>query len=198
MLWPPTISFELRVNVADEIDLEMCSCGQLSELQMVPDLDLWWGQGHTNTHITCSTSSLPNSVTVASRTTEIWPFEYREISTLDEVWTLVIAFLEGNLKSGLRQAVVHVPYYDYQPSVLNSARKRRGDRPSIVHFSQLRKVRDLYLDLRSVEVTLVRIRGRGLPTHEIRWKSEKKTFCGRMDGWTSGRTHRGSNLLGYR
>jgi len=70
-----------------------------------------------------------------------------------------------------------------QPSVLSSTRKRRGDRPSIVHFSQLRKVRDLYLDLRSVEVTLVRIRGRGLPTHEIRWKSEKK-ICGRMDGRT--------------
>jgi len=33
-----------------------------------------------------------------------------------------------------------------------------------------------------VEVTLVHTRGRGLPTHQIRWKSEK--LCGRTDGWT--------------
>jgi len=75
------------VKVVDEIDLEMCSYGQLSELQMVRDLDLdlCWGQGHTNVYTTCSTSSLPNRVTVASRTTEVWPFEYCEITTLDEV-----------------------------------------------------------------------------------------------------------------
>ena len=36
----------------------------------------------------------------------------------------------------------------------------------------------LTLTLDRVEVTLVRICGRGLPTHQIRWKSEK-TFCGR-------------------
>ena len=42
-----------------------------------------------------------------------------------------------------------------------------------------------------VEVTLVRISGQGLPTHQIRSKSEK-IFCGHMDG----RTHLSSNLLG--
>jgi len=36
------------VKVAEEIDLEMCSYGQLSEVQMVRDLDLEWGQGHIN------------------------------------------------------------------------------------------------------------------------------------------------------
>ena len=51
--------------------------------------------------------------------------------------------------------------------------------------------------LNRVEVTLVRICGRGLPTHQIRWKSEK-TFCGRTDGRTEGRTHLSSNLLGHR
>jgi len=35
-----TVSFELHVKVAEEIDVEMCSYGQLSELQMVRDLDL--------------------------------------------------------------------------------------------------------------------------------------------------------------
>jgi len=40
----------------------------------------------------------------------------------------------------------------------------------------------LTLTLYRVEVTLVRICGRGLPTHQIRWKSEK--LCGRTDGRT--------------
>jgi len=44
-----TIRFELRAKVAEEIDLEMCSYWQLSEVQMVRDLDLEFGscQGHT-------------------------------------------------------------------------------------------------------------------------------------------------------
>ena len=41
----------------------------------------------------------------------------------------------------------------------------------------------LTLTLDRVEVTLVRICGRGLPTHQIRSKSEKK-FCGHTDGRT--------------
>jgi len=40
VLSPATISFELHAKVAEEIELEMCSCGQLSEVQMVCDLDL--------------------------------------------------------------------------------------------------------------------------------------------------------------
>jgi len=71
--------------VVEEIDLEMCSYGQLSEVQMLRDLDLGLGQGHINIHSTCRTTSMPNHVTVASRSTKIWPFEFREISTLDEV-----------------------------------------------------------------------------------------------------------------
>jgi len=73
------------VKVAKEIDLEMCSYGQLSEVQMLRDLDLGSGQGHINIHSTCRTTSLPNHVTVASGSTEIWPFEFHEISKLDEV-----------------------------------------------------------------------------------------------------------------
>jgi len=114
----PTISFELHVKVVEEIEVQVCSYGQFSEVQMVHDLDLGLGRGHTNIHSTCSTTSMPNHVTIASRNTEIWPFEFREISTFGEVCTLVIAFLEG-------QAVVQVPYYCQQPSVLSSTRKRR-------------------------------------------------------------------------
>jgi len=57
----------------------------------------------------------------------------------------------------------------------------------------------LTLTLDRVEVTLVRICGRGLPTHQIRWKSEK--LCGRTDGRTdtpefqSTRSSLGDNLM---
>ena len=123
ILSPPTISFELHAKWANDIDLEVCSYGQLSEVQML--LDLGSDQGHINIHSTCRTTSTPNHVTVASRITKIWPFEFRQTSTLDEVWTLVIAFLDGNSKIGLRQAVVQVPYYHCQQSLLSSTQKWR-------------------------------------------------------------------------
>jgi len=65
----------------------MCSYGQLSEFQMLRDLDHDLGsrQGDINIHSTCSTTRVPNHVTVASRSTEIWPFEFREIWTFSEV-----------------------------------------------------------------------------------------------------------------
>jgi len=105
-----SISFEIHAKVAEEIDLETCSYGQLLEVQMVRGLDLdpGSGQGHVNIHSTCRATCTPNHVTVALCSTEIWPFEFRETSTFGEVWTLVIAFLEGNSKIGLRQAVDHM------------------------------------------------------------------------------------------
>ena len=122
-----TISFDVHAKVAEEIDLELCSYEQLSEVQMHRDLDLDLGssQGHVNVYSICTTTRMPNRVTVASRITEIWPFEFRQISTLEKVWTLVIAFVEGNSKIGLRQAVVQFPYYGHQPSGLSSTPKRR-------------------------------------------------------------------------
>ena len=75
------MSFELHMKVTEEIDVEMCSYGQLSEVQMLSDLDLGSGQDYINIHSTCRTTSVPNHVTVASCSTEIWPFEFREIWT---------------------------------------------------------------------------------------------------------------------
>jgi len=81
------ISLELHTKMAEEIDLELCSYGQLSEVQMLRDLDidLESGQGHINIHNTYRATSVPNHMTVASRSTEIWPFECREIWTFGEV-----------------------------------------------------------------------------------------------------------------
>ena len=69
------------------------------------DLDLGSGQGHISMHNTCRTTILPNHVTVFSRSTKIWPFEFREISTFGEVWNRVIAILEENSKIRLQQPV---------------------------------------------------------------------------------------------
>jgi len=73
--------------MAEEIDLEMCSYGQLSEVRMLPDLDLdlGSGQGHVNIHSVRRTTYLLNHMTILSRTTEIWPFEFRQILISDEV-----------------------------------------------------------------------------------------------------------------
>ena len=58
--------------MAEEIDVETCSYVQLSEVQMVRDLDLdpGSGQGHVNIHITCMATGTPNHVTVALRSTD--------------------------------------------------------------------------------------------------------------------------------
>jgi len=148
ILLTSTISFELHAKVA-EIELEMCIYGQLSEVQMLRDIDLnlGSGQGDTNIHSTCRTTSLPNHVTVTSRSTEIWPFEFREISTLDEVWTLVIAFLQGNSKIGLRQAVARSHTITTNHQFWASRQNGGGDGRRKEHFSQLWKLRDLDLDL---------------------------------------------------
>ena len=84
MLSRSTISFDLHAKVAEEIDLEVCSYGQLSVVQMVCDfdLDLLSGQGYMNIHSTCRTTGLSTYVTVALRSTEIWPFEFREITRM--------------------------------------------------------------------------------------------------------------------
>jgi len=42
-----------------------------AEIFLTSDLDVGSGQGHTNIHNTCRTTSIPNHVTVASRSTEI-------------------------------------------------------------------------------------------------------------------------------
>ena len=87
MLSISTVSFELHAKVAEEIYVEMYIYGQLSEVQMVRDLDLdlGSGQGHVNIHSMCRTTCMLNYVTVVSRTTEIWPFEFRQILILDKV-----------------------------------------------------------------------------------------------------------------
>jgi len=61
ILSPANIRFEIHAKMVEEIDLEICSDGQLSEVQMLRDvdLDLGSGQGHINIHSTYRTTRLP-------------------------------------------------------------------------------------------------------------------------------------------
>jgi len=101
----------------------------------------------------------------------------------------VIAFLEGNSKIGLRQAVVQVPYYDCQvPTISFELRAKTAEEIDLEKctFRNFRSSVTLTLTLDRVEITLVRICDWGLPTYEIRWN--RKNFL-----WTyvqtNGRTH---------
>jgi len=47
-----TISFELHAKLAEEIDLQMCSYGQLLEVKMLCDLDLHLGSGQVTSTYT--------------------------------------------------------------------------------------------------------------------------------------------------
>jgi len=58
---------------------------QFAEIQQVSDVHLGSGQGHISMRNTYRTTSLPDRVTLASSSMEIWPFEICVISTFREV-----------------------------------------------------------------------------------------------------------------
>jgi len=122
-----TVTFELPAEMLDEIDLEKCNFRKFSEIQKPRelDVDLGSGQCYTDIHSTCRTTSVPNRVTVSSRSTEIWPFESRKISTFRQVWTPLRACFEGNSKIGLRQAVGKFPCYHRLSLILSHTPKWR-------------------------------------------------------------------------
>jgi len=98
---------------------------QFSQLHKVSDLDFTSCQGDISMRSIYRTTSVLDRVTVASSSMEIWPSKIRVISTFRKVWTHVIAFLEGNSKIGLREAVGQVPYYHDRSSLLSSTPKWR-------------------------------------------------------------------------
>jgi len=124
---------------------------------------------------------LPNHLTVASRSTEIWLFEFREISTLREVWTVMIAFLEAHSKIWLWQAIDQIPYDHQQQSVLSSTQMEMW---SYGQLSEVHMLHDLELDLGSGQGHInihSTCRTTSMPTHQIRSKSEKLLWT---YGWT--------------
>jgi len=137
------------------------------------DLDLGSGQGHISMYNACRTINMPEPVTVASRSMEIWPFEFREISTFREVWTHVIAFLEGNSK------IQAVDYHRSHTIIINHQfwaprQNGGGDRPRKVQFLELQKLGDLDLGWgRGHTGAHIRLR----PAHTPNYIEIRKTFC---------------------
>ena len=180
-----TINFELHAKLAQGIDLEMCSYGQLSEVQMLRDLDLGSGQGHINIHSTCRTTSVPKHVTVASCITEIWPFECREIWTFGKSLNSRDSFPRTKFKNWAQTSVSPI----LSPSTISFE----------LHAETVREIdlekwnfatSEAPFTLDRVEVTLVRMWSRSTDTKLGR---NLKNFL-----WTYGRTHLSSNLLGHR
>ena len=130
-----------------------------------------------------------NHVTVVSRTTEIWPFEFRQILILDEVWTLVIAFSRWKFKNRAPTSCSPGPIL-WPPTISFELHAKMAEETDLEKCTFRNFGSSVTLTLDRVEVTLVCICGQGLTTHQIRWKSEKL--------FVDGRTHLSSNLLGHR
>jgi len=66
---------------------DRCRKVQFAEIEKISDLDLDLGsvQGHINMCNTYRTASMPDHVTVASSSKEIWPFEIRVILAFHEL-----------------------------------------------------------------------------------------------------------------
>jgi len=118
ILWLPTISFELHAEMAEEIDLKKCTfrnCGSSVTLTLTLDrvkvkLVRICGRGLPTHEIRWKSEKLFVDV----RT-------YRRTDTPE--FNLLGHRRGDDLKIGLRQAVVQVPYYGHQPSVLSSTPK---------------------------------------------------------------------------
>jgi len=106
-----------------------------------------------------------------------------------KVWSHMIAFLEGNLKIGLRKAVD--PILSSQTiSIELSIKMAKEIDPEECNVQNFRS--PVTLTFHRVKVTLVRISSRGLPMHQIRSKLEKLFVDRQTDVHTDGRTHQSS------
>jgi len=129
-------------------------------------------------HNTCSNTSVPNQSDCSLTHYRNMASWISNISTFRDIWTLVIAFLDGNSKIGLQQAVDHVPDYHQQPSVLSSTRMwwRRYEIDlemcSYGQFSEVQMLRDLELTLTldRVKVTSTYTVCVGLPACPTMWQ----------------------------
>jgi len=100
--------------------------------------------------------------------------------------SLVIAFLEGNSKCSPGPTLS-------PPTISSELHAKLAEEIDVekCNFSNFGSSVTLTLD--RVEVKLVRMFGRGVPTHQIRWKLGKRF----VDVQTDGRTHRSCHLLGH-
>ena len=149
----------------------MCSYGQLSEIQMLRDLDLGSGQGHINIYSMCTTSSMPvlqqhHALPKYSHLNFV-KYRHRSLNSHD-------SFSRRKFKNQAPKSCSPGPILS--PSTISfelHAKTAEEIDVEKCNFCNFDSSVTLTLTLDQVEVTLVRIRGRVLPTYQIRWKSEK-------------------------
>jgi len=161
-----TISFDVHAKVAEEIDLGMCSYEQLSEVQMLRDLDLDLGssQGHANIHSICRTTRMPNCVTVASHITEIWPFHSSNID-IGQSLNSRDSFPRRKFKNRAPTSCSPGPIL-WPPTISFEFHAKTAEEIDLEKctFRNFGSSVTFTLTLDRVEVILVCIRSRGLPT----------------------------------
>jgi len=157
--------------MAEEIDPEMCNYGQLSKVKMLRDLDLGSGQGHININTSTVRVRLPACGVTRYRNMAIWISWNmdirRSLNSRD-------SFPRRKFKNWTQTSCSPGPILS--PSTISfelhskTAEKINLEKCNFLKFGSFMA---LTLTLDRVEVTLVHICGRGLPTHQIRSKSEK-------------------------
>jgi len=163
----------------EEMDVEKCN---FQNFRPWP----WLGQGHISIHNMCRTTSMPNHVTLSSSNTEIWPFKIRVILRFHEVWT-PDSFLTRKLENLALTSCRPGPILS-QSTISFELRPKMAEEKDLERckfFHKFRRSVTLTVTLDRVEVTQVRISGRGLPTHKIRLKLEKLFVDGHTDGCIS-------------
>ena len=128
-----------------------------------------------------------NHVTVVSRTTEIWPFEFRQILILDVSLNSRDSFPRWKFKNRAPKGCSHTLWPPTISFELHAEMAEEIDLEKCT-FRNFGSSVTLTLTLDRVEVTVLRVCGRGLPTHQIRWKSEKLFVDVRTYGRTNGHT----------
>jgi len=202
ILSPTNIRFEIHAKMAEEIDLEMCSDGQLSEVQHAPWCWPWpWIGPRSHQHrYPCNTYRKDYQITQVCACSVK---HYRNMA-IWILWNMDIrrrlncrdSFRRRKFKNRPQTScslgpILSLPTINFE---LHANTVEEIDLEEC-NFRNFGRSVTLTLILDRVEVTLVCIRGRDVPTHHIRSKSDKLFVDVRTYFRTDGRTRLTSNLL---
>ena len=135
-------------------------------------------------HNACKTTSIPNHMTVASFSMEIWTFEFREISTfLNSCDSFLRRKFENRTATSCRSGPILSP-----PTISFELHTKMAEEINLEKCIFCNFGSSFTLTLDRVKVILMCISGRDLPIHQIRSKSDKLFVDVRMDVQTDGHT----------
>ena len=167
----PTISFELHVKVVEEIEVQVCSYGQFSEVQMVHDLDLGLGQGQHTQYVQHYQHAQPCDYSITQyRNMAIW------ISWNIDIRRSLHSCDSFPRRTSCSPGTILLPTTISFELHAKTAEEIDLEKCNFRNFGS-----SVTLTLDRIEVTRVGISGQGLPTHQIWSKSEKLFVDVQMD-----------------